>query len=384
MVRYEAVVFDMDGVLFDTETVSKRGWTQVGREMNLPDIEEALRCCTGVTRPFMRAFLTRRYGPDFSYEAFRARTEELFQQTIAREGVRLMPGVRGLLEYLRAQGKGIAIASSSDKAAIVHHLDEHGLRPYFDAIISGDQVQNGKPHPEIYLRACAMLGREPARCIAVEDSPNGIRSAHAAGMMPVMVPDQIAPTNEIRALAYAIRGSLTAVREWLAQGGEAEMLDVFDAQGRRTGETVLRGEPLPAGRYTAVAEVFVRHADGAYLFMQRAEEKIGCPGLWECGAGGSVRHGEEIEKAAWRELAEETGLTRGVLRPLGQRTDGQLLLAHYLLFTHEAKEAVRLQPGETAGCRWLSPEAAAEFVQSDACVPFLKVRFAQYEEEMKK
>ena len=94
MVSYEAVVFDMDGVLFDTETVSKKGWIQTAQEMGIPDIEESLKNCTGVTEPAMRAYLTGRYGSNFPYEAFRARTSALFQETIEREGVRLMPGVK--------------------------------------------------------------------------------------------------------------------------------------------------------------------------------------------------------------------------------------------------------------------------------------------------
>lgn len=383
MVNFDAVVFDMDGVLFDTESVSKRCWFAVAEEMNIPDIAETLRNCTGVTKAFQRAYFAKRYGADFPFEEFDARTNQRIRDVFARDGIGLMPGVRELLMWLKAQGKSIAIASSSNMSAILHHLDEHDLRPYFDAIMSGDRVQNGKPDPEIYIKACALLGKEPKRCIGIEDSLNGVRAVNAAGMMAVMVPDQIAPTDEIRALTFAIRDSLHDVKSWLAQQEEAcEVWALFDEHGARTGETIVRGEEVPAGRYHAVAEVFVRHADGEYLFMQRDAKKIGCPGLWECGAGGGVQQGETPEEAAWRELKEETGITRGTLREIGRQTDGSMVLTHYLLETDVDKESVTLQQGETMAHRWMTYEDACAFVQTPACVPFLKTRFEQYREEM--
>ena len=149
MVNFDGVVFDMDGVLFDTESVSKRGWLQVGREMNIPDIAETLKNCTGVTQPTMRAYFAKRYGADFPYDEFHVRVTKLFREALARDGVQLMPGVRELLTWLKANGKAVAIASSSSMEVICHHLDERGLRPMFDAIMSGDRVVNGKPDPEI-------------------------------------------------------------------------------------------------------------------------------------------------------------------------------------------------------------------------------------------
>ena len=383
MVSYEAVVFDMDGVLFDTETVSKKGWIKTAQEMGIPDIEESLKNCTGVTEPAMRAYLTGRYGSDFPYEAFRARTSALFQETIEREGVRLMPGVKEILDFLKAQGKAIALASSSRMQSIMHHLDAHGMAHYFDAILSGDQVQNGKPDPEIYLKACAALGKEPCRCIALEDSLNGIRAAHGAGMMAVMVPDQIAPTDEIRALTYAIRDSLWDVRYWLAAPDEREEWALYDENGVRTGETILRGEPVPPGRYHAVVETFVRHADGDYLLMRRDARKIGCPGLWDCGAGGGVKSGEDFEAAARRELQEETGLREGALRKIGSQTDGHMLLTFYLFVTDAPKDAVTLQKGETDAWRWVTQEELEALAGTPACVPFLKKRWMQFKEELR-
>lgn len=382
MVSFDAIVFDMDGVLFDTESVSKRGWFKVAQEMNIPDIAETLKNCTGVTQPTMRAYFQTRYGADFPYDDFHTRTSTLFYETLEREGVQLMPGVKELLAWLRAQGKAIGIASSSRMEVILHHLDQHDLRPYFDAILSGDRVQNGKPDPEIYLKACAMLGKEPARCIGIEDSLNGVRAVHAAGMKAVMVPDQIEPTDEIRALTFAIRDSLHEVKDWLSQEETPETWDLYTPDAMRSGKTILRGEEIPEGYFHMVAEVFVRHADGDYLFMQRDAKKIGCPGLWECGAGGALRRGEDAETAAWRELQEETGLTRGVLRQLGWQQDGHMIITHYLLQTDEKKDSVTLQNGETMAYRWMGAEKAFEFVQTPACVPFLKARFAQYREAL--
>ena len=126
-------------------------------------------------------------------------------------------GARELLEFLHSRGLPMALATSRGAATTKLKLDHSGLGRYFQSVITGDMVSRGKPHPEIYLTACAALGTAPARTMAVEDSPNGIRSASAAGMPTVMIPDLLPPTAELDGLLWRRFDSLDALREYLRE-----------------------------------------------------------------------------------------------------------------------------------------------------------------------
>lgn len=215
MKKVEAVVFDMDGVLFDTESVAKRAWVQVAQEKNVPNIESMVEESTGLNHESARLLFLEKYGDSVDFEAFVERSHVVMHQILDAEGMRLMPGVREILEMLRAQGIATGLASSTVHETILKNLEQAQLTAYFDVIIGGDQVQRGKPDPEIYSTACVLLGKTPKDCVAVEDSPNGMRAAAGAGMMAIMVPDQIAPTQELRTIAYAVCDSLMEVREMI-------------------------------------------------------------------------------------------------------------------------------------------------------------------------
>ena len=188
----QGVVFDVDGVLFDTEHLAHQIWVEVSREMGWPQV-----------------------GAD--YLEFVGRNRTGAQEKIEREGVPMEPGVREILDFLRARRIPAALATSTGRERTQRRMELTGLGPYFTAIVTGDQVERGKPDPEIYLRACRALGTEPAHTLAVEDSRNGILSASRAGMQVIMVPDMIPPTPELEALLLCRRGSLLEVKDLLEQ-----------------------------------------------------------------------------------------------------------------------------------------------------------------------
>lgn len=200
------VVFDMDGVLFDTEVVFDEAWRQVARRMGIADIEPAIRDCRGVTPMFIREYFGREY-PAVDYDEFDRLAGELYEELI-ENGVPEKPGMQQILKDLRAKGIKIALATSGVRKRVLHHLQQASIEHAFDAIITGDMVKHSKPAPDIYLTAAEALGVSPADCIGVEDSHNGVRSAHAAGMHVAMVVDQMPATDEMRALTWRVFDNL--------------------------------------------------------------------------------------------------------------------------------------------------------------------------------
>ena len=143
------------------------------------------------------------------------RPPALFQERVEKEGLPMMKGAGELLTWLQEKGVKIALASSTGQEKVLSHLRRADFTDFFQVVIGGDMVEHSKPLPDIYLKACELLGVKPENAIAIEDSPNGIRSAAAAGMLPVMVPDMVEPTPEIEELLYHKCDSLFAVRDFL-------------------------------------------------------------------------------------------------------------------------------------------------------------------------
>lgn len=217
--KSRGIVFDMDGVLFDTERIYMDAWKEVADRQGVQDIEQVALRCIGLNAAGTEKVFLEHYGADFHYESFRRAASDRFCEKVEQDGLPVKPGVRELLSWLKSENYRIALASSTKKSRVVEQLGRAGLLDYFQVVIGGDMVQNGKPDPEIYLTACEQLGVHPAETYAVEDSPNGIRSAHGAGMRTVMVPDLIQPDKELERLLYRLCRDLTEVRYLLAGEG---------------------------------------------------------------------------------------------------------------------------------------------------------------------
>lgn len=216
----KAVVFDMDGVLFDTERLCQDSWIEAAEKRGLPGMEEIFPRCIGLNSNGTRQIVLEAYGEDFGYEDFRAEASALFWQYIETNGLPVMPGAEPLLRWLKNNGWILGLASSTKRSSVLNHLEQAGFSDYFSVIVTGDMVEYSKPKPDIYLLACRELGVRPREAYAIEDSPNGIRSAHAAGMRPLMVPDMIAPDEEMQRLSFRIFQNLNQVLEYLKSGGE--------------------------------------------------------------------------------------------------------------------------------------------------------------------
>lgn len=211
----KAVVFDMDGVLFDTERLCQDSWLAVAEENGLPGMEDIFPQCIGLNANDSRRIVMNAYGEDFDYEGFRGQASVWFWDYIEKNGLPVKPGVRELLSWLKEAGWTVGLASSTRRSSVENHLEQAGIRDCFAAVVTGDMVEHSKPQPDIYLMACRELGVEPGQAYAIEDSPNGIRSAHAAGMRPLMVPDMIAPDEEMRRLSARIFEDLEEVLDFL-------------------------------------------------------------------------------------------------------------------------------------------------------------------------
>ena len=213
-----AVVFDMDGVLFDTERIGVQSWTEAAEPTGLQNAYEIARMCIGRTIPGTKEVFmaeAEKQGIVLDFEKLHADCSRRIFEKEERDGLPEKPGVHEILEYLHEKKIPVALASSSKKATVLSHLEKSGITGYFQKIVTGDMVTHGKPSPDIYLKACDELGAAPEEVIAIEDSFNGIRSASAAGLHPIMVPDQLQPTEEILLLAEAKCDSLLDVKQLL-------------------------------------------------------------------------------------------------------------------------------------------------------------------------
>ncbi len=207
----EAIVFDMDGLLFDSERIVQRSWEEAGNQLGLEHMGETIYHTLGMNLAGRNHYFRNTIAKDFPCEEFAKQARIWFYKIVNEEGLPMKNGARELLEYGKANGYRMAIATSSRREYALKNLKAAKIYDFFDAGVFGDMVQHAKPDPEIYLKACDSIGAAPANCIALEDAPAGIRAAYAAGMKPIMIPDLVAPTPEIEALLYETCDTLLGV-----------------------------------------------------------------------------------------------------------------------------------------------------------------------------
>lgn len=210
------IVFDMDGVLIDSERLVLRSWEYAGRDLQLEGVSNIFFCCIGTTHASTKVVFDAIYGDKAEYEDFRNRTRVYYMQ-FTKDGIPLKPGVMELLRWLRNRNWRTGLASSSREVNVRRNMEITGMGEYFDTLVCGDMLTASKPAPDIYLRACAELGTDPRETYAVEDSRNGILAARNAGMKALLVPDMVAPDATMLSSATAVFPDLFAVRQWLRQ-----------------------------------------------------------------------------------------------------------------------------------------------------------------------
>lgn len=214
---FEAVVFDMDGVIFDSERVYRMMEHRAAAKYGLPDekVEPFCNLIAGGTKETNRKHFENTFGTDIDYMEFREVVNSGVDAYGRDPGYDVKPGIRELLTYLKEHGFRVGIATSTAKERAEYHLKRHGLIDYFDQIIYGDMVHRGKPEPDIYLTACETLGVAPEKTIGVEDSINGVISSGRAGLYTIMVIDLIQPDDRVREYADRILTGADGIIELL-------------------------------------------------------------------------------------------------------------------------------------------------------------------------
>lgn len=210
-----AVVFDMDGLLVDTETVVFRAMNRATQGIADEFPMSTFRQMVGLPNHASDAIVLSHFGAGFDLGSWNAAVSAHFREELAA-GIALKAGVLEILDHLDAVRLPRAIATSSSLESVRHSLGPHSIVDRFHALITRDVQTHSKPHPEPFLKAAEALGIDPADCLALEDSHNGVRSASSAGMMTVMVPDMLDPTEEMHSLCVRIARDLHEVRTMLA------------------------------------------------------------------------------------------------------------------------------------------------------------------------
>lgn len=204
----KGAVFDMDGVLVDTEKLYVRFWIASAADFGYRMTEENVLSIRSLARKFADVKLKSIFGADFPCMQVREHRTELLDAFIEKNGVEPKKGLFDALEYLCSRKIKTAVATATPTERAVKMLNRIGVLTYFDSVVGGDMVQNGKPEPDIYLKAASELTLPPENCAAFEDSPNGIKSAYSAGCRAVMIPDLTPPDEEIMPMISAVYTSL--------------------------------------------------------------------------------------------------------------------------------------------------------------------------------
>lgn len=194
--KIEAVLFDMDGLVLDTEKLYTRFWVEAANALGYPMTVKQGLGMRSLNRTYGAAKLKSYFGEDVDYDQVRNKRIELMDAFVEKEGVYLKKGINELLIYLKDNNIKTAIATSSPIERTIKYLSSVNMDKRFDELVSGYMVEKGKPEPDIYLYAAKKLGVNPENCMVLEDSPAGILSGYKAGCIPVIVPDQDEPDEE--------------------------------------------------------------------------------------------------------------------------------------------------------------------------------------------
>jgi beta-phosphoglucomutase-like phosphatase (HAD superfamily) len=213
--RIHAVILDMDGLMLDTEAMARSVWPCAASDCGYTLPDEVFLTLIGRTSDDSDLILRKHFGHEFPLDEFRRACAARWEQEVAQQGIPVKRCLSDLLDYLKVANIPTGVATSTVRGKAERALKAAGLGSRIRCLATGDEVIHGKPAPDIFLLASKRLGVSPAECLVLEDSPNGIRAAHAAGTLPVLVPDLIQPDSDVARLALKIFPTLCEVRDWL-------------------------------------------------------------------------------------------------------------------------------------------------------------------------
>lgn len=204
------LLFDMDGLIFDTEKIYKSGWQYAAKELGFELTDDFYQRFIGVQDQDCETMLCDKLGPSFDLAQFRIIRDKQIKH-LRQQGIDYKTGFYQLFAHAKQKGLNMAIVTSSYSPEVHHNFADSNYLHQFDAIITAEDVENGKPQPDCYLQACRRLNVSPTECLVLEDSNNGIRAGYHAGCQTVMIPDLLPPELEVQAMANHIVASLTDV-----------------------------------------------------------------------------------------------------------------------------------------------------------------------------
>lgn len=213
--KIELVIFDMDGLMFDTETVSREAWKIAGREVNLPVDNELFSKILGTNSSYINKTFMDHFGENSCYKDLIYRRNIIVDELIDKNGLRAKKGLKELLSYLKDNNIKRAVATSTSRERAIKLLTLGGVVNEFDYVICGDEVTKSKPDPEIFLKVAQKLNVTPKNCVVLEDSRFGVYAAKNAGMNPIMVPDLLEPDEELLGMIYNKATDLEKVIDFL-------------------------------------------------------------------------------------------------------------------------------------------------------------------------
>ncbi len=214
----KAAIFDMDGLMIDSERIFLWGYVQAGKALGYENIETVCKKTIGVTSAMTKIIFLEHYGADFDYDALRTLGRKYIAEYYEKNGVPIKSGLFSLLEFLKASQFKLAVATSTSRESADKTLfQKTKIGSYFDAAVYGDMLTKSKPEPDIYLTAAKCISVVPKECYAFEDSINGVKSAYAAGMKVIMIPDLVEPTDEIRSMLYACCSNLEEAKQYIVR-----------------------------------------------------------------------------------------------------------------------------------------------------------------------
>lgn len=193
----KGVIFDMDGLIFDTERLSTKGWLKCGEILNIDLDNDFINSFKGTPREYSCNLFKEKFGEDFDYENARAIRTKYINDYVTENGIPVKKGLYKLLDFLKESNIPCAVATSTRKEMAEKYFEMANIKGYFSAFVYGNMVKRGKPEPDIFLKASEMLGVNISECIVLEDSPAGIKAGFLAGSKVVCVPDMIPLDNDI-------------------------------------------------------------------------------------------------------------------------------------------------------------------------------------------